>query len=110
MPDCLRCLVETIVRSLPVKDPHTQQRQQRSIIDLRLVDHTEPFSPLDHMGPQPIVKEQVRENVIPPAMVCSHLVLPLLADPVESILGDLQLLFSVSSRETKREVTSRVVG
>ena len=45
---------------------------------------------MDHMGPQPIVKEQVREDVIPPAMVSSHLILPLLADPMKGILGDLQ--------------------
>ena len=49
------------------------------------------------MGPQPIVKVKVWEDVIPPAVVCSHLILPLLADPMEGILGNLQLLFSVSS-------------
>ena len=42
------------------------------------------------MGPQLIIKEEVRKDVIPPAMVCSRLVLPLLADPMEGILGDLQ--------------------
>ena len=55
------------------------------------------ISPVDHMGPQPIVKVKVWEDVIPPAVVCSHLILPLLADPMEGILGNLQLLFSVSS-------------
>ena len=48
-----------------------------------------PFSPSDHMGPQPIVKEQVREDVIPPAMVCRRLILPILTDPVEGGLGNL---------------------
>ena len=89
MPDRLGCLVKTVVGSFPIEDPHAQQRQQRSIVDLRPVDHTEPFSPPDHMGPQPIVKEQVREDVIPPAMVCSRLVLPVLADP--RVLGFLPL-------------------
>ena len=56
MPDHLCCLVQTIVGSLPVKDPHVQQRQQRRVINLRLINHTEPFSPSDHMGPQLIVK------------------------------------------------------
>ena len=51
MPDCLGCLVETIVGSFPIKDPHVQQRQQRSILDFRPIDYTEPFGPLDHMGP-----------------------------------------------------------
>ena len=49
----------------------------------------EPFSPADHMGPQLVIKEQVQEDVIPPAMVSGCLVLPLLADPMESVLGDL---------------------
>ena len=57
MPDRLSGLVKTIVRSLPIKDPHAQQQQQRGVVDLRPVDHTEPFSPSDHMGPQPIIKE-----------------------------------------------------
>ena len=89
MPDCLCSLVETIIWSLPVEDPHVQQWQQRQIVDLRPVDYTKLFGPADHMGPQPIIKEQVQEDVIPPPMVCSHLVLPLLADSVECILGDL---------------------
>ena len=89
MPDRLRSLMEMIIQSLPVEDPHAQQRQQRQIVDLRPIDHTQPFGPMDHMGPQPIIKEQVRKDVIPPAMVCRRLVFPLLADPVEGILGDL---------------------
>ena len=89
MPDCLGCLVKTVVGSFPIEDPHAQQRQQQSILNLRSIDHTEPFSPLDHMGPQPIVKEQVREDVIPPAMVHHRLILPLLADAMEGVLGDL---------------------
>ena len=56
MPDHLRGLVKTIVGSFPIEDPHAQQQQQQSIIDLRPVDYTEPFSPSDHMGPQPIIK------------------------------------------------------
>ena len=55
------------------------------------------------MGPQPIVKVQVQEDVIPPAMVCSRLVLPLLVNPVEGVLGNLQLLFSVSIKKKQRE-------
>ena len=51
MPDCLSRLVETIVGSLPVEDPHAQQRQQGGVINLCLIDYTEPFSPSDHVGP-----------------------------------------------------------
>ena len=84
-----------------------QQRQQRCIIDLRLIDHTEPFSPLDCMGPQPIVKVQVREDVVPPAMVGGHLVLPRLANTMEGILSDLELLFSISIKKKQREKLPR---
>ena len=55
------------------------------------------------MGPQPIVKEQVREDVIPPAMMGGCLILPILANPMEGVLGDLQLLFSVSIKKKQRE-------
>ena len=104
MPDRLRFLVKTIVGSLPVKDPHTQQRQQRSIIDPHPIHHTKPFSPSDHVGPQPIIKEQVREDAIPPAMVCSCLVLPVLVDPMEGSLGDLSNFSSAfPSRRKRRE-------
>ena len=44
---------------------------------------------MNHMGPQLIIKEQVQKDIIPPAMVCSCLVLPLLADSMKGILGDL---------------------
>ena len=51
MPDRLCGLVETIVGSLPVEDPHAQQRQQGQIVNLHPVNYTEPFSPSDHVGP-----------------------------------------------------------
>ena len=49
----------------------------------------EPFGPANHVGPQPIVKKQVRKDIIPPLMVGSRLVLPLFANSVKGILGDL---------------------
>ena len=111
MPDRLGCLVKTIVGSLPIEDPHAQQRQQRGVVNLRPINHSEPFSPSDHMGPQPIVKVQVREDIIPPTMVCSRLVLPLLVNPMEGILGDLETsLQRFYQEETKREITSSVIG
>ena len=42
------------------------------------------------MGPQPIIEEEVWEDIIPPPMVCSRLILSFLKDPMEGILGDLQ--------------------
>ena len=44
---------------------------------------------MDHMGPQSIIIEQVWKDVIPPAMVGSCLILPLLADSMKGVLGDL---------------------
>ena len=44
---------------------------------------------MDHMGPQPIVKVKVREDVVPPVMVSGRLILSLLADSMEGILGNL---------------------
>ena len=41
------------------------------------------------MGPESVIKEQVREDIVPPLMMGSRLILPLLADPLEGILGDL---------------------
>ena len=80
-----------------------QQQQQRSVVYLRPINLTEPFSPSDHVGPQPIIKVQVWEDVIPPTMVCSHLVFPCLENSVEGILGNLQPLFSVSIKKKQRE-------
>ena len=111
MPDHLCCLVKMIVGSLPIEDPHMQQRQQRSVVYFCMIDDSEPFSPSDHMGPQTIIKVQVREDVVPPTMVCGRLVLPRLANPVEGILGDLSTsLQHFYQEETKREVTSSIVG
>ena len=71
-----------------------------------MIDHSEPFSPLDHVCPQPIVKEEIWEDIIPSAMVCSRRILPFLDDSVEGILGDLNNLPSVFLQaETKREST-----
>ena len=58
---------------------------------------------MDHMGPQPIVEVQVWEDIIPPAMVGGRLVLPHLVNPMEGVLGDLELLFSVSIKKKQRE-------
>ena len=101
MPDCLCCLVKMIVGSLPIEDPHAQQWQQRGIVYLRPINNPEPFSPSDHMGPQPIIKVQVWEDVVPPTMVCSCLVLPHLVNPMEGVLGNLQLLSVFLSRRNK---------
>ena len=56
------------------------------------------------MGPQAIVKEEVWEGVIPPVMMGSRLILSLLVDPVEGILGDLKSSpLSISSIRNEEE-------
>ena len=90
MLDCLSYLVEMIIGSLPVQDSHSEQAQERGIINFRLIHHAKPFSPSNHMGPQLIIKEEVWEDVIPPVMVCSLCILPFFDDPMEGVLGNLE--------------------
>ena len=89
MSDCLSHLVEMIVGSFPVQDPHLKQRQKGQIVDFHPIDHMKPFGPMDHVGPPAVVKEEVWEDVIPPTMVCSCRILPLLDDSVKGVLGNL---------------------
>ena len=42
------------------------------------------------MRPQAIVEEEIREDIIPPTMVCSRLIFPIFDDPMEGVLGDLE--------------------
>ena len=42
------------------------------------------------MRPQTIIKEQVREDIVPPAMVCRRRILSLFDNPMEGILGNLK--------------------
>ena len=62
----------------------------------------EPFSPTDHMGSQLIIEEQVRKDVVPPMVVSGHLILPLLADPMEGVLGNLQNSSQHFSKQKQR--------
>ena len=89
MPDRLSHLVKTIVGSLPVKNPHSKQRQEGRIVDLRPIHLSKPLNPPDHMGPESIIKDKVWIYVTPPPMMGSFLVLSSLLDPVEGILGNL---------------------
>ena len=89
MLDCLSHLMHTIIGSLPVEDPHPKKRQEGRIIDLGMVHLLKPLCPSDHMGPEPIVEEQVQIHIPPPPIVGSLGVLSSLHDPMEGILGDL---------------------
>ena len=78
-----------------------------------MVGHLEPFSPLDHVRPQTIIEEEVREDIIPPVVVCSCRILPLFDNPVEGILGNLEIPLSVSSNRNEEGdylISSRVMS
>ena len=90
MQNCLSHLVKTIIGSLPIYNPHLEQRREGQIIDLCLIHYLEPFSPSDHVRPKSIIKEEVRENIIPPPMVGSLHILPLLDNPMEGVPGNLE--------------------
>ena len=85
----LGSLVHTVIGSFPVKDPHSKERQESWIIDLGLVHLLEPLCPLNHMGPESIIKKEVGICIPPPPVMDSDLVLSRFPNPVEGILGDL---------------------
>ena len=63
------------------------------------------------MSPKAIAEEEVQEDIIPPAIVCSLHILPFFDNSVERVLGNLenspQCFFK---QEMKREATSWVIG
>ena len=91
--------------SLVSRPPHPQ-------CDTSPVHLPKPFSPLDHVGPEPIVKEEVGIDVLPPLIVGSYLVFSSLQNPMEGILGNLQISVSVPTSRNKEGnylVSQRVV-
>ena len=85
-------LVETIIGTGPVQDPHPEQAKENWIIDVSPIHLLKPFHPSDHIGPEPIVKEEVWVHVPPPTVVDDHLIfqLPWFPNAMEGVLGDLQ--------------------
>ena len=79
-----------IVGSFPIQNPHLEQRQKGWIIDLGPIHHLKPLSFSDHVDPKLIIEEEVQVYVIPPLMVGSLCILPLLDDPMEGVLGNLE--------------------
>ena len=95
--DHLGCLMEMIIWSSPVQDPHPEQTKENWIIDSGLVHLSKPFGSSDHVGPKPIIKEEIRIDILPPLVVGSLLILSSLLNPMEGILGDLQFSVSIST-------------
>ena len=72
------------------RTPHSEQRQESQIIDLCTIHHSKPLGSTDHVGPKSIIKEKVWVHIVPPPMVGSLCVLPLLDNPMEGVLGNLE--------------------
>ena len=103
--------MKMIVGSLPVEDPHPEQRQEGQIVDLHLIHLSKPFSSSDHVGPELIVEEEVWIHVVPPLMVGGLGVLSSLQDPMKGILGDLENSPQCFLQTgTKREITLKAKG
>ena len=89
--DGLGHLVDPLVQTSPIQDPHPEQVEEDWIIDMSLINLSEPFGPLDHVGPKTIVKEEVWVHVPLPLVMNDGLIIQLtrLHNPMEGILGYL---------------------
>ena len=76
MPHGLGRLVKLVVGSFPVQNPHPEQRQEDRIIDLGPIHLMKPFGPVDNVGPESIVKEQIWVYISPPPIMGSNVILP----------------------------------
>ena len=75
MVDHLGYSVKTIVGTGPVQDPHLEQAKKDQVINVSLIDHSEPFCSLDHIGPEAIIKEEVWVYIPPPLIMDDHLII-----------------------------------
>ena len=89
--DGLCCLVHMIIRTSPIKDPHTEQAEENWIIDTSPINLSKPFHPSNHVCPKPIVEEKVWVHVPPPPIFNDGLIigLILLDHTVVGVLGYL---------------------
>ena len=103
-------LVHTVVRGFPVDNPHLKKRQEDWIVNLGSVHLSKPFCPSDHVGPKPIIEEEVWIHIMPPLVVGSDCIFYSFHDSMEGILGDLSFSISISSSRNKEGNTSKVDG
>ena len=109
----LGSLAKMIIRASPVQDPHPEQAKENWIIDTSPVHLSKPFCPSDHIGPEPIGKEEVQVYVPPPMAVDNCLVIwfPWFPNAMEGILGNLQFSVSVSIKRKRRgELPCKLTG
>ena len=101
--------METVVETSPVQDSHSEQVEENWIVDMSLIYPPKPFSSLDHVHPQLVIKKEVWVHVPPPPIVNDSLIIwfPLLPDPMEGVSGNLSILRQCfHQEETKRGITS----
>ena len=101
MSNGLGSLVKTIIQTCPVKDRHLEQVQENWIIDMGPVHLSKSFCCPDHIGPEPIVKEEVWIDIPPPLIMGSLCILSSFHDSMIGILGDLQFSVSISTSRNK---------
>ena len=59
MLDGLCHLVHAIVGTSPVQDSHPEQVDKNQIMDMSLINLSEPFRPSNHVCPKMIVEEEI---------------------------------------------------
>jgi len=88
-------LVETIVRSLPVEDPHLQQIVEDVIRHFLTVQHQQILLSSDHVRPENIVVVKIEEAILLPPFFDHKLISALFSpesDPIGTTTEDLALV------------------
>ena len=104
--------MKMIIWTCLVEDSHPEQIQEDWIIDTSSIHLLKPFHSSDHVGPEPIVEEEIWKDILPPLIVDSLLFLSHLPDSMEGVLGNLQFSISVSTSRNEEGnylVSQRVV-
>jgi len=89
-------LVETIVRSLPIKDTHLEQIVEDIVCHLLLVQHQKIVMGPDHIRPEDVVIVKVKETVSLPPFLNHKLINTFLSPEVNTVgalAKDLEVLF-----------------
>jgi len=89
-----RCrLVESIVGSLPIEDPHLHQVEQHIVGHHLPIQGQEILMGADHVGPKEIIVMKIQEAIAPPPLLDHELVVSFLsrkASPVGASVKDLE--------------------
>ena len=89
--------MKMIIWTCLVEDSHPEQIQEDWIIDTSSIHLLKPFRSSDHVGPEPIVEEEIWKDILPPLIVGSLSIFSSFQNPMEGSLGNLQFSVSVST-------------